>query len=209
VFDDPVSSLDFQWRNGVARRLVRESKTRQVIVFTHDIVFLLALKQYADELGVESFDQHVRYLSKGAGVCAEELPWVALSVKKKIGYLKNSWQDADKLWRDGHQDAYEKEAKYLYGLLREAWERALEEVLLGGVIERYRPGIQTLQIAQIADVSAEDCKAVETGMTKCSTWLPGHDKAAAAHAPVPAPAELQADIDALANWVGAIRKRRN
>lgn len=208
VFDDPVSSLDFQWRNGVARRLVQESKTRQVIVFTHDVVFLLSLRQYADELGVEPLDQHVRHQSKGAGVCAEELPWVALPVKKKIGYLNNGWQAADKLSRDGHQDAYEKEAKYLYGLLREAWERALEEVLLGGVVERYRPGVQTQQIAQIADITDEDCKAVETAMTKCSTWLPGHDKAAAARAPVPAPAELKADIEALANWIAAVRKRR-
>jgi energy-coupling factor transporter ATP-binding protein EcfA2 len=208
VFDDPVSSLDFQWRNSVARRLVEESKTRQVIVFTHDVVFLLSLQQYADELGIEPLDQHVRHLSKGAGVCAEELPWVALPVKKKIGYLNNCWQATDKLSRDGHQDAYEKEAKYLYGLLREAWERALEEVLLGGVVERYRPGVQTQQIAQIADISAEDCKAIETAMTKCSIWLPGHDKAAAARAPVPGPAELKVDIDALATWVAAIRKRR-
>ena len=31
VFDDPVSSLDYKWREGVARRLVEEAKTRQVI----------------------------------------------------------------------------------------------------------------------------------------------------------------------------------
>lgn len=208
VFDDPVSSLDYQWRQGAARRLVQESKKRQVIVFTHDVVFLLLLRQYAKELGVKPLDQHVRHLSKGAGVCADELPWVALSVKKKIGYLKKGWQDADKLSREGHQDAYEKEAKYLYGMLREAWERSLEEVLLGGVVERYRPGIQTQQIVHIADITAEDCKAVEKAMTKCSTWLPGHDQAAAARGPVPEPAELKADIEALESWVGAIRKRR-
>ncbi|MBK6485417.1 MAG: AAA family ATPase [Gemmatimonadetes bacterium] len=208
VFDDPVSSLDFQWRNGVARRLVQEARTRQVIVFTHDVVFLLSLRQYAEELGVEPLDQHVRHQSKGAGVCAEELPWVALPVKKKIGYLNKCWQDADKLSREGHQDAYEKEAKYLYGLLREAWERALEEVLLVGVVERYRPGIQTQHIAQIADIKPDDCRAVNTAMTKCSTWLPGHDKAAAARSPVPVAAELKADIKALEDWVAGIRKRR-
>jgi energy-coupling factor transporter ATP-binding protein EcfA2 len=208
VFDDPVSSLDYQWRQGVARRLVQEAKTRQVIVFTHDVVFLLLLKQFAEELAVEQFDQHVRFLSNGAGVCSAELPWVALPIKKKIGYLKDGWQVADKLSREGHQDAYEKDAKYLYGLLREAWERALEEVLLGGVVERYRPSIQTQQVAQIADITSEDCKTVETAMTKCSKWLPGHDQAAAARAPVPAPAELKADINALDNWVAAIRKRR-
>jgi energy-coupling factor transporter ATP-binding protein EcfA2 len=208
VFDDPVSSLDYQWRQGVARRLVQESKSRQVIVFTHDVVFLLLLRQFAEELDVEPLDQHVRHLSKGAGVCADELPWVALPVKKKLGYLKKGWQDADKLARDGHQDAYEKEATYLYGLLREAWERALEEVLLGGVVERYRPSIQTQQIPQIADITAEDCKAVETAMTKCSAWLPGHDKAAANRSPVPGSAELKTDIEGLDNWVAAIRQRR-
>ena len=208
VFDDPVSSLDFQWRNGVARRLVEESKTRQVIVFTHDVVFLLALRQFAEDLGVEMLDQHVRHLSTGAGVCADELPWVALPVKKKIGYLKNGWQVADKLSREGHQDAYEKEAKYLYGLLREAWERAIEEVLLGGVVERYRPGVETQRIAQIADITQEDCKSVEIAMTKCSAWLPGHDQASAARSPVPGSAELKVDIEALEAWVGTIRKRR-
>ena len=94
------------------------------------------------------------------------------------------------------------------GLLREAWERALEEVLLGGLVERYRPNIQTQQISLIADITPVDCKTVETAMTKCSKWLPGHDQAAAARAPVPGPAELKDDIDALDNWVTAIRNRR-
>ena len=208
VFDDPVSSLDYKWREGVARRLVAEAKTRQVIVFTHDIVFLLLLKQFAEEQGVEQLDQHIRQLSVGAGVCANEMPWVALPVKKKIGYLKNQWQAAEKLFRDGHQSAYEKEGKYLYGLLREAWERALEEVLLCGVVERFRPGVQTQHVITIADITEEDCKKLDTAMTKCSKWLPGHDQAAAARAEVPEPDVLRTDIETLESWVSAIRKRR-
>lgn len=208
VFDDPVSSLDFRWRESVAQRLVAESKTRQVIVFTHDVVFLLALKRYAEQGGITPLDQHVRQLPKGAGVCEADLPWVAMAIKKKLGFLKNEWQSADKLEREGHQNAYEKEAKNLYGMLREGWERALEEVLLGGLVERFRPSIQTQQIGLIADITPDDCKAVEIAMTKCSTWLTGHDQAPAARAPVPQSAELKADIEALENWVSAIRKRR-
>ena len=208
VFDDPVSSLDFEWRINVAKRLVEESKHRQVIVFTHDVVFLLALKQYAEESSIEPLDQHVRRQSKGAGVCADELPWVAMPVKGKIGFLKNRYQAAEKLSRDGNQDAYEYEAKYLYGMLRETWERALEEVLLGGVVERYRPSVQTQKLTPLSDITDADCKTVETAMTKCSTWLPGHDKAAAARAPVPGAAELKKDIDALETWVKGIRDRR-
>lgn len=208
VFDDPVSSLDYKWREGVALRLVEEAKTRQVIVFTHDVVFLLLLKQLADEQGIEQLDQHVRQLPSGAGVCAEELPWVALKVLKRVGYLRKLLHAAKKLHSNGDQAAYEKEASFIYGYLREAWERGLEEVLLAGVVERYRPGVQTKHIGVISDISDEDCRAVETAMTKCSKWLPGHDQAAGARADIPDPTAIEADINALDEWRAEINKRR-
>ena len=208
VFDDPVSSLDYRFRGAVAHRLVQEAKSRQVIVFTHDIVFLHFLKNFAEEIGVDQRDQHVRQLFNGAGVCVEELPWVALNINKKIGHLKNAHQLADKHFRLGQLDVYEREAKLLYGLLREAWERALEEVLLNGVVERFRPSIETQRLARMADVSIEDCRALDVAMSKCSRWLTGHDHAAAARVPVPGPAELKNDITALEDWIAAIRQRR-
>ena len=208
LFDDPVSSLDYKWRESVARRLVEEAKSRQVIVFTHDIVFLLILRQLAEQQGVQRLDQHVRQLQISAGVCAGELPWVAMPVKKRIGYIKQRWQEAQKLQKEGHQAVYDKETIYLYGLLREAWERGVEEVLLWGVVERYRTGIQTQQIGVIADITPGECKAVEVAMTKCSRWLPGHDQAPAAKQDVPEPDELEQDIKALESWVKAIHQRR-
>ena len=208
LLDDPVSSFDYKWRDSVAQRLVYEAEKRQVIVFTHDIVFLLLLRQYAGEQNVEMTDQHVRQLQIGAGVCDTELPWVAMPVGKRIGFLKNEWQQAEKLFREGDLRNYEREAAHLYGILREAWERGLEEVLLCGVVERYRTGVQTRQISNIADISPEDCNAVDVAMTKTSRWLPGHDQAPAARQEMPEPDELKVDIDALENWVSEIRARR-
>ena len=43
VLDDPVTSQDHQRKNRIARRLVAEAKNRQVIIFTHDLVFLTML----------------------------------------------------------------------------------------------------------------------------------------------------------------------
>lgn len=45
VFDDPVSSLDHVHRDKVAERLANESLSRQVIVFTHDIAFLILVEE--------------------------------------------------------------------------------------------------------------------------------------------------------------------
>lgn len=131
-----------------------------------------------------------------------------MPIKKKLGHLRKEWQAADKLFRDGDQTAYEKEAKYVYGLLREAWERALEEVLLAGVVERYRPSVQTQQISAVANVPLEECRILEAAMTKCSKWLPGHDQAAAARAPIPEPSEIKTDIEALDNWIATVRNRQ-
>ena len=131
-----------------------------------------------------------------------------MKVRNRIGHLKDLWQTAEKTFRNGDQEKYEQDASYIYGLLREGWERGLEEVLLGGTVERYRNTIQTQQINQLADIDASDCKALDQGMTKCSKWLPGHDLSAAENEPFPEPKELEEDIKALEDWVQVIRKRR-
>lgn len=208
LFDDPVSSLDHMWRDKVAARLAQEAKGRQVIVFTHDIVFLLALQGQAEDLNVDFKPQYLRRVTTNAGLIEQRLPWPAMKVKDRIGHLKDLWQRAAKLQRDGKQSEYEHSASYIYGLLREAWERAVEEVLLNGVIERYRNSVQTQQADKLHDIDGTDCKDLDAGMTKCSRWLPGHDKASAENAPCPASTELETDIKALEDWVKKIRDRR-
>ncbi|MCY4117264.1 MAG: AAA family ATPase [Caldilineaceae bacterium] len=209
LLDDPVSSFDYKWRDSVAQRLVAEAKKRQVIVFTHDIVFLHLLREYAKQDGVESLDQHVRQEQIGAGVCDAELPWVATKVSKRIGHLNKLWQEAEKLFRQGNREEYEIKAGHIYGRLREAWERGVEEILLGGVVERFRESIQTQRIGNLAGITPDDCNKVEVAMTKSSKWLTGHDQAPAARQDIPEPDELRQDIAALKSWVSNIRKRQS
>ncbi|MFG0329751.1 MAG: AAA family ATPase [Phycisphaerales bacterium] len=208
LFDDPVSSLDHNWRSSVAERLVQESETRQVIVFTHDIVFLLSLAEHADKQTVDLKHQCLRRVPSNAGLCEESLPWAAMKVSARIGHLKQLAQETGALYRNGNQSEYEQKAAYIYGLLREAWERAVEEVLLNGVVERYRNSVETNRAKNLGDICEEDCKALNDGMTKCSRWLPGHDQAAAEGAAFPEPSELEQDIKSLDDWVKAIRNRR-
>jgi hypothetical protein len=75
-------------------------------------------------------------------------------------------------------------------LLREAWGKAVEEVLLNDVVERFRRSIETKKVRQLHDISKEDCDAVERGMTECSRWIRGHDESSADGTPFPKPADL-------------------
>ncbi|MGJ8590174.1 MAG: AAA family ATPase [Yoonia sp.] len=51
VLDDPVTSLDHQRKVAIAKRLVEEAGVRQVIIFTHDLVFLTLLSDQAEAVG--------------------------------------------------------------------------------------------------------------------------------------------------------------
>lgn len=50
ILDDPVNSQDHERKMLIARKLVTESLTRQVIIFTHDFVFLKLLCDTAKQL---------------------------------------------------------------------------------------------------------------------------------------------------------------
>ena len=114
-----------------------------------------------------------------------------MKTKSRIGVLNKMWQRAEKVYRTATEAEYEREAILIYGFLREAWERALEEVLLGGVVERYRKSVQTQQIGRLSKISEEECDVLENSMAKCSGCLPGHDKSPADNPPVPHPEELK------------------
>lgn len=53
VLDDPVTSLDHKRKKKIAGRVSREAKVRQVIVFTHDLVFMSNLLDAAKAHGLE------------------------------------------------------------------------------------------------------------------------------------------------------------
>ena len=57
VLDDPVTSLDHRRKKKIAQRLANEARVRQVVVFTHDLVFLAHLLQFANESSI-SLDTH-------------------------------------------------------------------------------------------------------------------------------------------------------
>src|SRR3546814_1389977 len=57
IVDDPVSSLDRDRSAKVADRIAEEAQKRQVVVFTHDMVFFNELCRADDECGIENSEE--------------------------------------------------------------------------------------------------------------------------------------------------------
>ena len=79
---------------------------------------------------------------------------------------------------------------------------------MNGVVERYRPSIETKRVEKLFDITVQDTKTVEAAMTETSRWIRGHDQAAAEAVPVPGPDEVKKRIQELDDWVQSIRTRR-
>jgi len=209
IFDDPVSSLDHNWRHRISKRLAEESMARQVVVFTHDVVFLHAIFDELARRNQKPCVSHILRTPQGTGFCLDGVPWVAAPVSRRLGYLKDRAQAAAAICRKDGPQAYDPHAGRIYGLLRETWERAIEEVLLGQVVVRFSRVVQTQRLRYVTDITAEDVQMVDENMEKCSTFMNGHDEAAAINEPMPDPDVLLADICSLETWIQSINKRRN
>lgn len=205
VLDDPVSSLDHRYRARIAARLVLESQKRQVLIFTHDIAFLLDLQDKAGELeGIHFTPQTVLQQNEAAGVPNEGLPWHAMSVKSRLEHLRNTLNDIKSLHAKD-QVKYDKEAAFLYALLRETWEAVIEEVVFNKTLVRHGNEVQTLRLKQVG-VTTEQYKTIDINMSKCSILMAGHDKSNKLDVHRPAPIEILADIDSLNSFVKECKK---
>lgn len=199
IFDDPVNSLSHEWSSRVARRLALESKNRQVIVLTHNIVFYKLLLEVAEEINAECSCIALERSRKLAGLVRESAPWEAMTTRSRYKELKVKLQELKRL--DKRDETTVAEFRLascqFYGFLREAWERLVEEKLLNKVVTRFERGISTQRLARLKDINQDDLDKIDRGMSKCSTYFRGHDSAPAVGDPYPMIAEIEQDLDAI------------
>lgn len=194
IIDDPVSSLDRDRGAKVAERMAEEAGQRQVVVFTHDIIFFNELCRAADGLGIEPVTIALFSDKDAAGKIDQSgMVWKGLNVAKRIGRIKNDFAPLAKLHGTSPAD-YEYQLKNLYGRLRDTYERVVEEVIFRDIVRR---GADVIQTQMLRYVTLPDDLALRfhDGMTRANTH--SHDNPAADTVPVPTPSEFAADIAAL------------
>jgi energy-coupling factor transporter ATP-binding protein EcfA2 len=200
VIDDPVSSLDHLRIRRVAKRLVEEAgKGRQLIVFTHNLLFY---NEVLREAGAATPQVKIarRVISKSAvsgfGIVSEEgEPWSARKVTTRISDLQGRRAAIEAKHIDFSGEDYRGVAKDFYTDLRETWERLVETLLLGKVVERYSSEVMT-QSLKMVQVEDDDYRTIFHAMKKVSERS-GHDLAAAKQIPMPTPADMKADLEVI------------
>ncbi len=205
VIDDPVSSLDHVRRQQVASRLTQEAQKRQVIVFTHDLLFYTAACFDAAEKQVALTRIALMRGPEGYGTVEPDGdPWAAKLLGRRRAWLEKQLSRLKTIYESGNSDQYEKEAKFFYDRLRETWERLIEEGLFANVVVRYRPSVQTRTLPE-AVLDDSIVARVYNAMSIVSEYT-AHDRPAAAGASWPNPTIMEQHLKDLVKCIDEVKR---
>jgi hypothetical protein len=145
ILDDPVTSLDHERRDKIAYRLAIEASVRQVIVFSHDIVFMSQLVKHADNYQIPF---RVHWMQKVAGVPGiieeDKSPKMA-----SLASLKKDYDEAVLNYSLLGPKEKERALACALDYLRSACEALIEELLFAETVQRYDDHIRVQNLEEV------------------------------------------------------------
>jgi hypothetical protein len=199
VLDDPVTSQDHERKAAIATRLVDESANRQVVVFTHDLVFLNQLLKYADDHNVE-YEAHWidrDHEGRPGHITLGDVPATSKAYDT-TERAKQFFSGAQKLSGKARHDAISSGM----GALRRTIEETIPKRLFKDVVPRWSDRVIVTGLRKIAwDDGLVD--ELVTVYEEISRYIEGHSHTDEATG---APPELK-DLDKMIQTVDALIKR--
>lgn len=205
VFDDPVSSLDHWHREKIASRLVVESKQRQVIVFTHDVVFLNDLLAFAEKTEIPPHVLSLEWNDGLPGRHVQGLPWDSKPPLECLKELDQYQKQLSAKWNPQPNASNVESMRHAYSRLRSTMERIVEKELLSGIVSRFESQIITGRIKDVIGIHQSECDEARRLVQRCHDITDAH---APSQAAIPDPTELAKDIIDANALIDVIRKRK-
>ena len=157
IFDDPVTSLDHEHKDKIACRFVVEAGQRQVVIFTHDIVFMSQLAKHAERNNIPVVAHWMKQVNGTPG-CVEDNTSPKLT---SIATLKVDAQTAVNNFASLSAKEQERALGTAFDYLRSACEALIEDVLFAGTIQRYDDHIRVRNLEEVVFSQAPALKIVD------------------------------------------------
>lgn len=169
IFDDPVTSLDEERKIQIAKRLVSESRHRQVIIFTHDLIFVSALLNSCADHGVSERCHWIERTEANAGVI-----WLDNTPSYEKRY-RNSDPAKDLLRKAGEAGPEIREFCLTAGFtaLRTCYESLVIFELFSGVVQRFEERVSVDSLKNV-NFNAETRDEIMESFHQCCRYMEGH-----------------------------------
>jgi len=207
IFDDPVTSLDMDYRDKISDKIVQLSQNRQIVVFTHDLSFLRLLIDTHKE--ITSTDCEVIGIDKYngiSGIVTDEIPYLAKNVQERIISIRKTLTEHDAL---ALTEAHGRETKLdsARKRFRMLLERSVEEVLSNKTYERFSKNIH-LKKDKLSSYIVTEQTDVDFLLNLFRKYsVTEHDGGTSTIPLLPNKPEIDQDITDYSNWKNGFRAK--
>ena len=189
-FDDPVNSLDLKRMRVIAKSLVKLAKEKQIVIFTHNLVFLGYLKTFVEqdkELKKYKFYQTEKTEFNGKIYVGK----ITERANPNLESYKYYSREIEKLLKKHESNPLVlSEIELAYDYMRSGIELLISNQMLHGTTERYKHDISVMRFGKIDfDKVKEDQEPLTELYEQICAYIPGHSSSLAA--------KLDADVDTL------------
>lgn len=141
VFDDPVNSLDIDFREAIAKKIVALSSDRQIIVLTHDLYFLRLLIDIHKQLhSCECAIIGLTQTGSVSGIPSDEIPYLAKNVQERIDTISMGLDNINSISLTD-TSRRESETESLRSKMRRLLEKTVEDIIVNKTIQRFNKNI--------------------------------------------------------------------
>lgn len=207
IFDDPVTSLDMDYRDLIATKIVQLSQSRQIVVFTHDLSFLRLLidthktttTTHCTVIGIDKYNGI-------SGIVTDEIPYLAKNVQERVDSIRRILTEHDAL---ALTDAHGRETKLdsARKRFRMLLERSVEEILSNKTYERFNKNIH-LKKGNLSSYIVTEQTDVDFLLNLFGKYsVTEHDGGTSTIAQLPNKTEIAQDITNYSNWKNAFKTK--
>ena len=169
ILDDPVTSLDEKRKSEIAKRLVEESNSKQVIIFTHDLVFVSSLIGHCKDSNINYECHWIENNGSQPGlVWLKNTPAVEESYYKKCK-AQTYYDDALKLSPESRED----KIKNGFAALRTSYEALVIFGLFNGVVRRFDEIVRMTLLEKVS-FSDQIRDEILDSFAHCCRYMEGH-----------------------------------
>ncbi|MEQ8390356.1 MAG: hypothetical protein RIB30_05140, partial [Thalassospira sp.] len=203
VFDDPVTSMDHRRKERIAARLAEEASSRQVIVFTHDLVFLSKLLDATESNGVDAICHTVDWHNSLPGYVINNESPANPQAYRNTNRAKEFLARA-KITAGREKVDYIRQGA---GALRKTIEEAVINYLFKGVVRRWNEEVRLGRVSAI-NWSDEIANEVESLLDGTSRLIEGHSNSDEYTGGMPDVPELEGLIEGVEKFIKKVKPER-
>lgn len=191
IFDDPVTSLDHLRKTDIAKRIVGLAVNKQVIVFTHDLLFVNFLKNFSEGLGIGFQCHWIECIADHVGVISNNNSPATEGDYKTTNKALTAWQAS----RTAEPEVREQILKDGFASLRTNYEYFIIFDLFKAVVLRFDERVSVDRLGEVV-VSPDFTEKVIAKVGLLGRYIEAHLHSDAFGAVKPTSDNLKNEIDA-------------